>query len=461
MFNKDFYPTPLGVIVHMMIGYSVKGKVILEPSAGNGNIVDYLKSVTAKEVVACEVNLDLRLILSNKCRLIGDDFLKLEAHEISHIDMIVMNPPFSADERHIIHAFEIAPEGCIIISLCNTQTLENNHYSYRRQLAAIVRDHGYSEDLGDCFSDAERKTGVDVSVVRLTKPGRPKENEFEGFFLDEEEEGQENGIMSYNVVRDLVNRYVAAIKIFDEQLEVGKRMTALTSGFYSSKIGFQCTKEGEVTQRAEFKKDLQKSGWKFVFDKMNMQKYTTEGLKAEINNFVEKQQSIPFTMKNIYRMIEMVVATHGQRMDRALLEVFDKLTQHYDENRFNVEGWKTNSHYLINQKFIIPYMTEMRHRGGMIIKHNSNAEKIDDLQKALCYITGTRIEETETLWAFFHRDTVYDWNTWYDWGFFEMKGFKKGTMHFKFKSEHVWAKFNQHVSRLKGFPLYEHKSSAA
>lgn len=33
--------------------------------------------------------------------------------------------------------------------------------------------------------------------------------------------------------------------------------------------------------------------------------------------------------------------------------------------------------------------------------------------------------------------------------------FKKGTGHFKFKDENVWALFNQNIARIKGFPLPE------
>jgi hypothetical protein len=31
-------------------------------------------------------------------------------------------------------------------------------------------------------------------------------------------------------------------------------------------------------------------------------------------------------------------------------------------------------------------------------------------------------------------------------------------MHFEFKDENIWAKFNSHVARLKGFPLFEGKT---
>ena len=55
---------------------------------------------------------------------------------------------------------------------------------------------------------------------------------------------------------------------------------------------------------------------------------------------------------------------------------------------------------------------------------------------------------------------IYNNGGWYDFGFFEVKGFKKGTGHFKFKSQDVWAKFNQRIAKLKGYPLPQHKKQA-
>lgn len=115
IFNNDFYPTPVEIIEKMVDGIELHGKTILEPSAGKGDIVDYLKSFNAN-VIACEKSPELREILKNKCPIIENDFLQLKAEQISHIQAIIMNPPFSADERHIIHAWSIAPDGCRIVA---------------------------------------------------------------------------------------------------------------------------------------------------------------------------------------------------------------------------------------------------------------------------------------------------------------------------------------------------------
>lgn len=458
MFNPDFYPTPTEVIFQMLEGITISDKIILEPSSGKGDIIDYLNDNGAKEVLFCEINEDLQKISQHKGKFLIDDFLKLESSQISHIDLIVMNPPFSADEKHISHAFSIAPAGCKIIALCNAQTVLNPYSFSRKELKGNIDLYGHFQNLGDCFINSERSTGVEIGLVVLQKPGENYSTEFEGFFLEDEEEPQGDGIMSYNFVRDLVNRYVESIKIFDRQLEEAQRMNQLTSGYFSVKIGMSVTDNQKPIQRADFKKEMQKSGWNFIFNKMNMQKFATRGLADDINKFVETQTNIPFTMRNIYKMLEIVIGTTEQRMDKAILEVFDQVTQHYHENRFNVEGWKTNSHYLLNQKFIFPSMIDQEkwscNKYHARPSSYANFGKIEDLVKALCYITGDNYDNKASLNQFLRADKA-EYGVWADWEYFNIKCFKKGTIHFEFKDKEIWARFNQRVAKIKGFPLYE------
>ena len=105
----DFYPTPENVINDVLQSVNIVGQTILEPSAGSGNFVKYLKKNGAKEVIACEIDSRLRAIVEKECRILKDDFLQVESHEISHVDLIIMNPPFSKQEDHILHAWDIAP----------------------------------------------------------------------------------------------------------------------------------------------------------------------------------------------------------------------------------------------------------------------------------------------------------------------------------------------------------------
>ena len=462
MFTPDFFPTHKSVIELMLMGESFEGKIVFEPHGGKGDIVDYLWEYGAGEVLACEKHPDLKKILATKCKVIGSDFLKIQAHEISHIDFIVMNPPFIDGVEHIIHAFNIAPSGCRIIALCNSSNIKNVYCESRKQLKQIIDENGSSEDLGKCFADAERMTHVEISLIKLTKPGENYNQEFEGFFLDEEPEEQANALISYDVIRDIVNRYVGALKVFDEQLISAIKMQELTSGFFNSDIATVCTKNGAPVRRNDYKKDLQKNAWNFIFRKLDMQKYATRGLIEDINKFVEKQSHIPFTMKNIYKMLEIVIGTHESRINRAILEVFDKVTAHHDENRYHVEGWKTNSWYLLTKKFIHPGLFSIGWSGQMSVSYSSEkVGLIDDLHKALCFVTADNYDEIGSFSSFTNSDSHKTFNTWYEFGMFRVKGFKKGTAHFEFKDEKVWALFNQRVAKLKGYPLFEGKKTTA
>lgn len=200
-------------------------------------------------------------------------------------------------------------------------------------------------------------------------------------------------------------------------------------------------------------------------------------------------------------MLEVVISTTSQRMDKAVLEVFDKITQHYDENRYNVEGWKTNSHYLVNKRFISPWCVKQGYN-GKIDTTGSFFETIEDFLKALCYLTGENYDNFLSLeltlkykWKLKYGAKLekyvggYDgcassidwreqekeknrpgskwvleqaeWGTWFNWAYFRVKAYKKGTLHIEFKDLDLWGKFNQKVAQLKGYPLYEYKETKA
>lgn len=481
IFNKDFYPTPAEVIERMLMGVEIFDKLVLEPSAGSGNIVDALNAQGAREVFACEMNDRLRKTLSGKCTIIGNDFLAVTPDQVSHIDVIVMNPPFSDAERHILHAYDIAPEGCEIISLCNTQTVQYAWKGSREQVKELIAAHGLSERYGEVFSTAERRTDCDISCIHLWKP-KTGEHEFDDYMdsmsiaFDDTGTGT-SGIMPYNVIRDTVNRYVEAVKRFDATMDANNEINALTDVFGSCPVIFgarwrDSRRYNDIT-RETFKKELQKSAWDYVFRQMNMDRYVTKSVREDINRYVERQVHVPFTMHNIYRMLDIIVGTNGERMKRTLVEAFDTICSFSAENSTAGEKWKTNSDYMVNRRFIVPYITEYERWGSynayLSIReyHCPAVEQIEDIIKALCYVTGTPYDRTCSL-----RDCVnnshIEWGKWapmgkyvyrkdqepeYIPGFFKIRGYKKGTMHFEFLDEDVWAKFNIAVAKIKGWQL--------
>lgn len=452
--NKDLYPTPNSVID--LMGVDCRDKIVLEPQAGFGNIVEWLISNGAKEVLTCEVEENLVFNLQTISTFIEFDFLKVKPEQISHVDLIVMNPPFSNADKHILHAFKIAPNGCEIISLCNYETI---HKSLRyRELSMLIRDNGKGSSLGKCFKDAERKTDVEVGLIKLYKPMVNSEGfDASGFFMDEDDEPQSNGLMSYNSVRAVVNNYVGCVKGFEAVKEVqdnlNRNLNSMGVGSISFKMGRTQRGNEEITTVEQFSKELQYQSWQKIFSDMNMSRYVTSKVMEKINAFINNQLKVPFTMKNVYHMLDVIYQTREETFKQSLEEAVDNFTRHTHENRYGVEGWKTNLGHMLNKKFICEGVCDEEY-GYLRAKYDTyNGRKLDDLTKVLCNLNGNTFNQDKSLYMSFGSNKDLQTNTWYDWNFFKVKFFKKGTIHLKFKDERVWHGLNQAYAKIKGFTL--------
>ena len=478
--NPDFYPTPKEVIEQMMMGENIAGKIILEPSAGSGNIVGWLQENGAQEVIACENDPHCRKLLADKCRLIANDFLTVTSEQVSHVDMIVMNPPFSKGAEHILHAFEIAPPGCVVIALCNDDSVsEYQRYSRKKILYENIQLYGYTERLGKVFQSAERKTDVDVALVKLYKEGTGEEEWADYMFSQQDEDAlnanETEGLVQYNVVRELVNRYVSAVQMFDEVMDATRRINDMAKAsddrYDTPPIEFRAVQTRDdhavTITREVYKKQLKQYYWRVIFRMLHMEKYQTQSLSNQMNRFIEKQENVPFTMGNVYKVLDMIVQTHGQRMHKALVEAFEYICEFSAENSTAGNTWKTNANYMVNRKFIVPGMCDgydwrfsstygsmARERVAKpyVCTSGYGVSRMVDVTKALCYITGRDFNDISSLPGEYDNHHI-EWGEWFFWGFFRCKAFKKGTMHFEFLDEDVWYKFNAEVAKTKGWAL--------
>lgn len=474
MFNKDFYPTPENVL--SMMGFEARDKIVLEPSAGSGNIIDFLKKQGAQKVLACEKSKELAEIVKSKCdQFINYNFLDVKKEDVSHVELIVANPPFSNGVEHILHMWEIAPDGCQIYTLINYDNLEVRMPSREtRRLMQIISEYGGSINLGSCFDNAERKTGVNVGLITLFKPAT-EQSGFEGFFMDDEHTiNTEYGIIKYDAIRNLVERYVDALKAFKEFEAIQSKMNTILEPIkvtpLTAKI-YENGRDSELNYDA-FSSALQRKMWRHVFSMMNLDKFLTSKVRDKISKFSEQQQKVPFTMKNIYRMGEIIYGTSEQIMKDALVEAVDNFTMYTHENRHEVEGWKTNKGHLLGKKFIA---NGLRHnyRHQEIGRGSRLDDNLSDLIKVLCNLTATNYDNVTTPTHWIESDMIS--NNWYDVKqkinngidengedtfiyepiFFEFKFFKKGSIHIKFLDEKLWELLNRKYAAIKGNDLPE------
>lgn len=543
--NQDFYPTHKEAADILLRNLDLFDKIVLEPHGGKGDLIEQIKLAGAKEIITCEIEKDLIPICSEKAdKFLKPNFLEVSSDEISHVDYIIANVPFSNGADHIIHMWEVCPEGCIISAFINYNTYKIWKKGNRAKLRQIIDKYGKIDYVGNIFNNAERKTDVEVGLVYLYKE-KTGDDEFEDYLFSDEEEKEiygGDGIAFYSKIRDIVGRYIQGVKMFNSVIgkadEINSIIHPLGGEF---NINFSAIdKRGDrytTLTRDTFKKDLQKSAWKSVFKEMNMEKYLTRKSREQINKYVEMETTKPFTEKNIYIMAQTIFGTHESRMMDVVEETFDWLTMHHNGNRYAVEGWKTNSMYMVNKKFIAPYCgLSMGYDGSPSFDWGRSSETINDLVKALCIVDGKNYDNMISIEDFFSskevenedkkefcikvsdetgvdlkfcqliheflinyssvteidkwinknfwdfnwisdrkkdlkkiikyyqkekptskyfgkRRETKEWGKWYNWNFFKIKVYKKGTMHCQFIDDKLWEKFNLLAVKKKGWRL--------
>ncbi|WP_341459078.1 methyltransferase [Bacteroides nordii] len=160
---------------------------ILEPSAGKGNIVEALREkqkfnnkwyTTIKLDIDCiESDENLRAVLKEKnIRVVHDDFLTYDT--MKEYDLIVMNPPFSNGCKHLLKALELQQRnGGAVVCLLNAETLKNECNNERIMLNRMLREYNADiQYIQDAFADAERKTDVEVALVKVKLPDIHRES---------------------------------------------------------------------------------------------------------------------------------------------------------------------------------------------------------------------------------------------------------------------------------------------
>jgi SAM-dependent methyltransferase len=124
----NFFPTPPEVIAELLkIAEIEPGHRVLEPSAGDGAIVDAARAAGGF-VYACELSEQRAIPLGARglewlAGMHVGDFLQLEP--VRDFDCVVMNPPFAkrADIHHVLHAYKFLKPGGILVSVMSASVL--------------------------------------------------------------------------------------------------------------------------------------------------------------------------------------------------------------------------------------------------------------------------------------------------------------------------------------------------
>lgn len=500
MFNEEFYPTPRDLIDTLLTGIDIDDNTsVLEPSAGKGDIVRYIKERYGKgcrygetntlDIDCIEINTDLQNVLIGAgFRVVHNDFLTFYTGK--QYDLIVMNPPFSNGDEHLLKAIAMQERyGGQIRCILNAETLKNPYSNKRKILAQKLADlNADIKYISDGFRHAEHKTNVEVSVIKIDIPRKAPEcslifDEMKKTETERQSKRYENtDIITSDFIKGIVQQYNFEIdlglKLIDECRYVNSKiLKSFDKDEYGNSDSILCLSMNGYTgsyhyttsvQQNEYIKAVRRKYWKALFKNPEFTGLMTSNILSQFQNKIDTLIDYDFSEFNIYTVKLEILNNTVKGVDDTILNLFEEYSNKYhwfDKCSNNVHyynGWKTNKAYKVGKKVIVPYSLYISHdytyeNGEWICyqKMSGEVEKLVDTEKVFNYIDGgmTDFDDIKTVLA---RAAENEQTKNIECKYFQLTFYKKGTCHITFKDDRLLKKFNLFGSQRKGWlpPCY-------
>lgn len=498
MLPKEFYPTPQNLIDKMLCDLDFTMiKSILEPSAGKGDIVEALKKKEENhnkyygrqyyqfDIDCIEADQNLKHILKSKnFRVVYNDFLSYNT--MKEYDLIIMNPPFSNGCKHLLKALEMQQRnGGAVVCLLNAETLKNPCTNDRQDLKRKLTEYNAKiEFIQDAFLDAERKTAVEIALVKVQLP----EVQRESFILEGLRKAQDQREFQTEESTQLIDSdfFKAIVKQYQLEVEAGIKLIKeyyAMQPFILSQFG-KDEKSGETIQKGgciismtcsknglsvnEYTKAVRRKYWSALFENKKFIGQLTNNLQRDFYNKVEELSNYDFSLYNIYQLKIDIQEKVIKGIEDTIIELFDELSYKYhwlDEISKNIHyynGWKTNKGWIINKKVIIPlngFYDLSYSWGGFRPTRSDVVRKLQDIEKCFNYLDGGLTEAVDLEESLKFAEEYGETKN-IQLKYFTVTFYKKGTCHITFNNDELLKKFNIFGSQHKGWlpPSYGKKA---
>lgn len=477
---KEFYPTPSHIISKMIEGIDFRMiNTILEPSAGKGDIVqrvfDKIKSnqncYSSKEVrcdIDCiEVDENLQHILRGKdFRVVHDDFLTYYSYK--RYDLILMNPPFANGDKHLLKALEMQKNGGAIVCLLNSETIKNPYSNIRKDLVGqLEKLNAEIIYIPDAFTDAERKTGVEIALIKVLIPKKEEESIIVDTLKQEEVHAQEsedysNKLINADFIKGIVEQYNfevrVGLKLISEYRALQPMLiNKLRKDTFSKEIISISLNNADKYKTLEngYIQEVRYKFWDVLFQSPQFIEQFTSNLRYEYSSKINELKDYDFSLYNIYSIRLELSKKMSKGIEDTIISLFEEFShKHYwdksaSSNIHYYNGWKTNSCYSINKKVIIPL-----NAFSWSTFAYGYEEKISDMHKVFDYLSGS-VEKTDIREILKQANDNKDYSK-IPFKYFNLTCYKKGTTHIEFTDLEILKKFNIFGSQRKNWlpPTY-------
>ena len=406
--------------------------------------------------------------------IVHDDFLTFDSRK--SYSVILMNPPFSAGDRHLLKAIEIQSQsGGEIRCILNAETLRNP-YTQRRQLL-VSKLQELKADVtfvADAFKGAERKADVDIAIVKVNIPAPKHASEFfERLRAAAQIPDEPVEDVTDLTVADFMERIVAQFNVeVDAGLALIREYRAMqpyilrdfggNERYNSPNISLVvgAGDRNSTVSSNEYLRLTRKKYWTALFTNKEFVSQLTSNLQKHYRNTVESMVAYDFTLFNIQQVMIQMNAKMGQGIQDTILALFDKMTVEHcwthelDGNKHYFSGWATNKAHKINSKVILPVsgsIAENIVNKDTKYRQLEDAERvISDIEKVFEYLDGNMTAHVD-LHGVLENAFRTGNNRNIRCKFFTVTLYKKGTMHIKFHDQRLVDRFNIYCCGKKGW----------
>ena len=497
--TSEFYPTPESLVKKMLEGIDLDYiKTILEPSAGKGDI---LREIAKEEnsyrnradfdIDCIEIDPHLRQILkynfSDERRrqfdcwkdaeyktffdkgihIVHDNFLTYTPFK--HYDLIIMNPPFSNGDKHLLKALDIQKNGGNIVCLLNAETIRNPYTETRKELLRQLEKHHHTiEYIENAFVSAERKTGVEVALIKVAIEQAQEESDIYNRMREAEQAEDFNPDVTDLEVSDYIK---AAVSRFNVEVKAGLELIRqyralvpymLNSFDESDKYRKPILRLTDSTDRGydsvsvnEYLKKVRLKYWQALLTNPKFVGKLTSKLQKEYRERVDRLANYDFTEFNIHTLSAEMNAQIKQGIEGEIIAMFDRLTEEHSyypecsKNRHLYDGWKTNKAHKIDKKVIIPTYGVWDSWDSRPRVYSARGV-LEDIERILNFLDGGMSENVDSWSAldiYFKRGETKN----IPMKYFSATFYKKGTVHLTFTCPELIERFNIYAAQNKAW----------
>lgn len=422
------------------------------------------------------IDRELDTFFKNGIQIVHDNFLTY--NPFKQYDLIIMNPPFSNGDKHLLKALDIQKNGGDIVCLLNAETIRNPYTETRKELIRQLEKHSHTiEYIDNAFVSAERSTGVEVALIKISIEQVQEESDIYNRMKEAEQMEDFNPEVTDLEVTDYIK---AAVNMFRVEVKAGLELIRqyralvpyMAIGFGddnykkspilrltdSSDRGYDSVSVNEYLKKVRYKY------WSALLSNPKFVGRLTSKLQEEYREKVNRLENYDFTEFNILTLSTEMNTQIQKGIEEEIIAMFDRLTEEHSyypectKNKYLYDGWKTNKAHKIDKKVIIPTYGVWDTWDGRPRVYGAR-NVLEDIERILNFLDGGMTEEVDSwnrLENYFKSGITKN----IELKYFTATFYKKGTVHLTFNCPELIERFNIYAAQYKAWlpPCYGKKA---